>query len=326
MRNFFYALVFVSLAGFGFFSALKSQAAGVSNQTAAKSYPYQIREIQPSGSEKITAGESINTDPTKIIPNLKVPYYPEDKISVFPDPKLGIGSTIKIDRAPVINIKDGKKVSVYRSWQKTVGELLAEKNIELGVDDKISVSTSAQIFDGSSVTITRVAKTNIIETKPVPFQIVKKDDPTLDKGKVRVLTAGVNGAKQLTYRVTREDGVEVGRVLVDTTVTVQPTSEVDDVGTKPVITVRCNYNDIVLAAAMKYGQDPNAICNLMMKESNGHADSVSSNGHYGLFQYDLGYWADASAKAGYSGAIWSSPTAQIYTTCHEFLLGYSGRW
>jgi len=81
-----------------------------------------------------------------------------------------------------------------------------------------------------------------------------------------------------------------------------------------------------LAAAIKYKQDPDTICNLMMKESNGHAGSVNPSGYYGLFQYDLGLWASASAKAGYAGASWDNPTAQIYTTCYLFSVGQSWRW
>lgn len=327
MRNFFYALVFISLIGFGFFYTLKSNAADVGGiQPITDSYPYQIIEIKPSGGAETFNGVSSNIDPVKIIPDLGVAYYPEDKISILPDPKVGIGSIITINRAPAVNIKDGKRSKEYRSWVTTVGELLSEKNIELGTDDKISPPVDAQITDGSVVAITRVAVTNVIEKKPVDFKVVKKDDPNLDKGKIRISQAGVLGEKQLTYRSTREDGVEVGRVLIDTTVTKQSTDQIEYHGTKPVITVRCRYNDTVLAAAIKYKQDPDAICNLMMKESNGHADSVNPSGYYGLFQYDLGLWSSASAKAGCAGASWDNPTAQIYTTCYLFSVGQSWRW
>ncbi|MCX6810977.1 MAG: G5 domain-containing protein [Candidatus Berkelbacteria bacterium] len=235
MRNFFYALVSVSLIGFGFFSALKSNAQEVvSSQLSVVSYPYQITEIKPSGEQNTFSGVSSNIDPIKIIPDLKVPYYPEDRISTFPDPKLGFGSTIRIERAPAITIVDWKKPKVYRSWTKNVGDLLAEKNIELGTDDKISTSVSASIFDGSTITITRVAITTVVETAPIPFSITKASDPNLLWNKTRVV-AGTPGQKKLTYLVRREDGVQVSKVLQSTEVLLQPMAEVDYTGTKVVI-------------------------------------------------------------------------------------------
>jgi len=232
MRNFFYAVVSVSLIGFGFFSALNSHAQEVaSDKLQVTIYPYQITEIKPSGDKVITDGVSSSVNPIKVIPDLKVAYYPEDRISFFPDPKLGFGSTIKIERAPVISVKDGKRSKQYRSWVGTVEELFGEKGIEIGTDDKVSVSLSAQIFDGSTISITRVAITNVVETKLIDFAIQEKEDPNLDYGKKRV-DAGVKGEKKLTYRVTREDGDEVSRVLLTTEITKQPKTQINYTGTK----------------------------------------------------------------------------------------------
>ncbi|MEI8061157.1 MAG: G5 domain-containing protein [Candidatus Berkelbacteria bacterium] len=232
MRNFFYAVVFISLIGFGSFSVLKSQAQEVgSYKLQVASYPYQISEIKPSGGKNTISGVSSSIDPIKIIPDLKVAYYPEDKISTFPDPKLGFGSTIKIERAPVISVRDGKRSKQYRSWMITAGELFTEKGIEIGTDDKVSVSLGAQIFDGSTVSITRVAITNVVDTRPIDFAVQEKEDSNLDYGKKRV-DSGIKGEKKLTYRVTREDGDEVSRVLLTTEITKQPKTQINYTGTK----------------------------------------------------------------------------------------------
>ncbi len=325
MRNFFYALVLVSLLGFGFFISSKSLASGDAMKVVDPNLPYRIIEIKPSGQQNTFDGASSSFDPTVIIPDLDVVYYPEDKVSAFPDPKLGIGSTIRLQRAPVIKIKDGKKTKDYRSWKTSVEELLSEKNIELGVDDKISSPLVAQIFDGSQIVIIRVAVTNIIEKKSIDFKVVKKEDPNLDKGKTRIATAGIKGEKQLTYQVTREDGVEVNRVLIETKIVAKPTDQIEYIGARPVITVRCRFNDIVIAASIKYKQDPNVLCNLMMKESNGNPNSDGGQWK-GLFQYDINFWPDASRKAGFASAAWNDVTAQIYTTAYYFSIDQSWRW
>lgn len=231
MRNFFYAMVLVLLVVVGLYVSPKSFASGDVSKVADPDLPYQIVEIKPSGEQNTYNGASSNFDPIIIIPDLGVAYYPEDKIIAFPDPKLGIGSTIKIERAPVIKIKDGKKIKDLRSWTKTVGELLAEKNIELGTDDKISSDPSAQIFDGSNIVITRVAITTIIEQKPIDFQIVTKKNSGQEKDYKKIVQAGKKGIKNYHYLVTREDGIEVSRVLQKTEIATPPVDQIVEVGT-----------------------------------------------------------------------------------------------
>lgn len=230
MRNFFYAIVSVSLLSFSLFSVVKSNAQG-NIPVVVKEYPYQIIEYKADGSVEIHSGTSQNLESQKIITDLGIPYYSEDRIKTIPDPELEIGASIKLDRAPVYFLKDGKRSKEYRSWTKTVAELFKEKNIELGADDKVNPSPESQIFNGSQIAITRVAITNVVETKSIEFQIQSKEDPNLDYGKKRV-DAGVKGEKKLTYRVRREDGDEVERTLLSTEVTKQPKTQINYTGTK----------------------------------------------------------------------------------------------
>lgn len=233
MRSFFYAIILVSIAIFGFFITLKSSAHG--NDPAAviadAKFPYQIIEIKPDGSQSTISGGSSNGETAKIIADLGITLYPEDKISAFPDPKLKIGAKIKLQRAPIILVKDGKKQKEYRSWAKTAGEFLAEKNIELGVDDKANFATDSALSDGEQLIITRVAITTIIESKAIDFQIVQKDDPNLAYGRKRTET-GEKGEKKLTYRVRREDGEEVERTLLNSEISKNPKNEIHYTGTK----------------------------------------------------------------------------------------------
>lgn len=194
-------------------------------------FPYKTVEIKPSGEQVIVYGGSANFDPAKIISDLNIIYYPEDKVSAFPDPKLGIGSVVTINRAPIIKIKDGKKIKDYRSWVKTVGELLSEKGIGLGTDDKTDVLVSANIKDGSTITITRVAKTTVIEPKPIDFKIVTKKNTSQEKDYKKIIQIGKKGVKNYYYLVTREDGVEVSRQLQKTEIAVPPTDQIVEVGT-----------------------------------------------------------------------------------------------
>lgn len=193
--------------------------------------PYVVETINPNGTTSELTGVSASQDTFLIAKDLGAGPYPEDKISVFPDLKMDIGGKVTLKRAPSFTLHDGKKTLILRSWQGTVGELLIEKNVELGTDDKINFATDMTLENGMEITITRVSITNVIEKQSIAFQILEKEDPNLDYGKKRV-ESGVQGEKKLTYRVRREDGEEVERKLISTEITNQPKSQINYTGTK----------------------------------------------------------------------------------------------
>ncbi len=308
------------------FSSLKTTKNSALNSSIK--LPYVVETVSSDGQVlQDFSGSSTSLDPYKISDDFGAGPYGEDRFSTFPDIKMGIGSKITLYRAPAYTVIDGKRQSVYRTWQTTVGGLLSEKNIEIGDDDKINFANSTELEPGMEIRIIRVALTHVEKTESVAHNIVKKEDKTLDKGKTKIQQAGVDGVRTLTYLVRREDGVEISRTLTNSAITTAPVDEIQIIGTKPVITGWCAYNDFVLDASIKNGVDPDRICSLMKLESWGHADSVGQDGaHLGLFQYDPGFWSSISTKAGYGGADIFDAKAQIYVTAWAVTHGYGGRW
>lgn len=70
------------------------------------------------------------------------------------------------------------------------------------------------------------------ESTVVPFERTTADDPQIDVGQTAITTAGVDGTKVTTYRVTYVDGVEVSREVVGEVVTVAPVNEATSNGTR----------------------------------------------------------------------------------------------
>jgi hypothetical protein len=66
----------------------------------------------------------------------------------------------------------------------------------------------------------------------IAFASTNIDDPARDVGTSAVTTAGQNGVKTKTYRVTYSDGQEVSRELVSETTTQAPIDQVTSVGTR----------------------------------------------------------------------------------------------
>lgn len=229
----------------------------VPEQSNARAYLVEV--ISPNGQILSNEGLSGANKLNQIVNDLEINLNPEDKVSIFPDLYLQMGGKITVRRAPIINLTDGKKKTLYRSWAGTVADLLAEKNIELGKDDKINPALDTAVSDGMDIKINRVAKTTVIDKKVIDFQIIKKSDPTVEKGNNRVETAGVKGSKDLTFEVTRIDGEEVSRRLISTNITQQPVNEVLVIGTKVVI-----YGSGV-ASIWKSSGDMVAACNFVSR-------------------------------------------------------------
>nr|WP_201468433.1 G5 domain-containing protein [Microbacterium hydrocarbonoxydans] len=66
----------------------------------------------------------------------------------------------------------------------------------------------------------------------VPFESSTVDDPELAHGTTTLVSAGVDGVKVITYRVTVVDGVETAREVVSEVLQTAPVNEVTAVGSK----------------------------------------------------------------------------------------------
>jgi len=256
--------------------------------------------------------------------------FKEDKIEVLPPPELGMGSKITIHRALPIEVTDAKKVSVYRTWQEKVGDLLKENNIELVGQDSVEPVAETKLALNMKIKITRVAEVEVTEKESIDYKTIKKEDIDLEKGQTRVEQKGIKGEKTVIYIVKRVDGEEVSRTKKSSEITKDPVNEILIIGIGPKYAKSGPYVDTINTAARKYLINGTALMCLMLKESGGHADSIGyvndEPTYYGLFQYTTGFWESASGMAGFGGADWTDARAQIYTTAWALTHGYGGRW
>ncbi len=166
---------------------------------------------------------------------LGIEKYPEDKINVFPDPSIGIGSKIEITRANPIKVIDAGREITYRTWASNFSDFFSEQNIEIGPDDIIDVSMDDKITKDKEINIIRVAMSEITEYEQIDYDVIDKDDPTMEKGLTEVEQYPEYGEKKLTYSIKQENGDIVSRDLVGTEVTKEPVDKILLHGTKVVV-------------------------------------------------------------------------------------------
>lgn len=263
----------------------------------------------------------------EMLADLGVQIFKEDQTEVFPEPALGIGSQIIIERALPIEVTDAKVATTYRTWQTTIEGLLKENKIELLGQDSVEPSLSTWLRSNIKIKITRVAEVEVTEKEPIDYKIVRKTSIDLEKGQTEVDKKGVKGEKEIVYVIKRVDGVEVSKTQKSVTVIRESVSEILIIGIGPKYAKSGPYKDTINAAARRYLINGTALMCLLLNESGGSANAGYPDGQYkGLYQYEDGFWADISSKAGYAGASIYNAEAQIYTTAYALTNGYGRRW
>jgi len=159
-------------------------------------------------------------------------YYPQDKVTVFPDLGLGLGGEVRVERAMPIELTDGRKTYSIRTWQATLSAVLKEQGILLGEEDKISPPPETLLGENSQVQIVRVARTVAKSSETVPFNIVEQDDDTIYRGQRVVSQAGKDGILEKSFLIIREDGELVSKTLISSTYLEKPQNRIIKVGTK----------------------------------------------------------------------------------------------
>lgn len=171
----------------------------------------------------------------EMLQDLGVTVFPEDKITAFPDPSFGVGSVITITRAPVVMIRDGKQETQARSWRPTVGEVLSERRIEVGDQDRVNIPLTTPVSSlAGPIVITRVSESTLHVKKDIPYETQTVDDPELERGTTHTEQAGAAGTLQVTYLIHREDGLERWRKETERTVLKEPVTKIIRIGTKVV--------------------------------------------------------------------------------------------
>lgn len=189
----------------------------------------------PNHPKEVYFGKSEFNNLSDMLIDLGIRIYNEDKVQIFPDPSLNLGSQITIQRALPISVDDAGKIIIYHTWATQVKDFLKEKNIVLGDKDQVNPDPSTWLRPDLKVAITRVAETEIKETESIAYKTINKNDPNMDKGQTRVEQAGKNGSKVKTYLVRRENGIEVSRKLINEEITEQPQEKIVYLGTRVVV-------------------------------------------------------------------------------------------
>ncbi|MEW9081187.1 ubiquitin-like domain-containing protein [Caldanaerobacter subterraneus] len=160
----------------------------------------------------------------------------EDVVKPSLNTRLKNGMTITIKRAVPVTLNVGGKVENIYSAASTIKDLLSERGIALGPQDKINMTLDTPVFAYMYIDITKVTEKIITEEIDIPYQIETVKDYTMERGQTRIAQQGEMGKKVKVIKVTYENGKEVARNVIEEKVIKNPVPQIVRVGTLGVFT------------------------------------------------------------------------------------------
>ena len=198
---------------------------------------------------------------TQIGEVLKQKGYPVDSgeytVSVPLDTKVKDvdNVTIKKNAKGTLNV-DGNG-HTYDSTADTVGDLLKDQNITLGASDVVVPSADTPLTtEVKEIKIVRREEKEESRMEAIPFEVKQSVNPDLEEGKQNIVTAGVNGSKKITDKLTYEDGILVSRETVSTQTVLEPVTEVIEVGSKVTTEVKQETREEAIAFTSQTVENP----------------------------------------------------------------------
>ncbi|MEU1790474.1 ubiquitin-like domain-containing protein [Streptomyces sparsogenes] len=195
----------------------------------------------------------------------------------------GLDLDVRTERS-VTFMADGREHTI-RTNAATVAAALAEAGITLRDQDTTSVPRESFPRDGQTVSVLRITGREEVRDRVIPFQTVRRADPTVLQGTELVASVGEPGLERTTYLVRTVNGVRERPRKLTTRVVREPVTRVVRVGTKP-------RQPLPVAGAEGLDWRAMAQC-----ESGGRPDAVDRSGRYGgLYQLDQDTWHDLGGQ------------------------------
>ncbi|HAB9192470.1 TPA: resuscitation-promoting factor [Listeria monocytogenes] len=195
-----------------------------------KYLPARQITINDNGTKKDVWSTKANV--ADLLKDENITTRPQDVLNVALDTKLKNGLEVNINRAIQLSLQNGAKKDTVWTTKTKVSDLLAEKNIKLDQDDRVSPAKDSNLKEKMTVEVTYVNSKAEKKNEQVKFETVYKEDDSLNKGVEKVVQEGKNGKKVVEYKVTFENGKENKRDVIKENVTSNKTDKVVVRGTK----------------------------------------------------------------------------------------------
>jgi len=222
------------------------------------------------------------------------------------------GLDLAIVTAKNLTVKVGKRKATKEQVPAlTVREALADLDVKVDKDDKVRPKKDAILEDGDKIVVTRVRTVTRRATVAIDFETTEKSDSSMYTDQSRTVRLGVDGSRNVLYRITFENGKRTARIELTSSPISEAFNAIVRVGTKerPV-------NNFAGGSSV---WDELADC-----ESGGNWAANTGNGYYGGLQFNVDTW-QGYGGTGYPHEASRETQIAIATKVRDANGGY-GSW
>lgn len=275
---------------------------------------------------------SAATTPRAIAEQTGSTVFPQDDVTTTPTENFlaagAIGEQVVINRATPINLNLYGTPLVIRTHAATVADLIKQENIHLEKNDQVVPALATTLSPNAQVFVVRHGNQIESVTQPITMPIQTLDDSSLAYGTNAIRQQGSAGQEVITYQDTLDNGIIVGRNVIQTVITQPAVTEIVAIGTSlsgikgdmalaGIAPSDYQYADYIISnesgwcptkAQGEYGSCPP------------YAGSVPDYGGYGLCQ------ATPGIKMQTAGADWATNPITQLRWCSAYAASKYGSW
>ncbi|MGP4073053.1 ubiquitin-like domain-containing protein [Piscibacillus sp. B03] len=192
----------------------------------------QAKEVQVTIDDQTETYFTTTENVNQFLEEESINLSEHDELSVDLNTDIEDGLAISIQKAFEVTVNDGGKETTAMVTNQSIGDLLKDLKISLNEHDRLNADLDDRVENNRSIEIVRVTKEKVSKEIEIPYDTETKNDSNLLQGKSKVLTKGEQGKKVETYEVTKENGEEVSRELVDEEVVKESVNQIVAKGTK----------------------------------------------------------------------------------------------
>lgn len=196
---------------------------------------YRAVPVEIVDGGQATLAMSARTTERNVATDAGIKIYPEDHLTTKPITDFvssgAVTEEVVIDRATPVNVNLYGTPVVMRTHAKTVGDLLAERNIKLKPQDQVKPDPATPIAEAGMISVVRNGLSTLTVQEDIAMPVQTVQDNTLAYGTSAVRQQGAVGKKAVTYQVNTVNGIEVSRTPIQETVIQPPVPQVVVMGT-----------------------------------------------------------------------------------------------
>lgn len=197
----------------------------------------------------VTKAETIE----EFLAEQKIPVTEKDLL--IPDAKTQLKDeqTIYLHTSWEVPVLVNGQSKVVQTLSRDVAGAVDDAGITLDPLDKIDPPLTAALTKQTKISVTQIDEKIVQVPENVPFQEIRKNDPSLKKGESRVLQNGQPGKAMLHYKLVMQNGKEISRELIKKEVVTPKHDRIVAIGTKTEVQAADNQRILTATAMVSRG-------------------------------------------------------------------------